>query len=81
MQNHTSKSLKIRVSSVASNAKGVLADVDLITPLMHKFKALAFWYHATTAPHTAIDMNSVSTCGADVSKDAINLTEGLLSHF
>ncbi|KAL0585878.1 hypothetical protein ABG067_004412 [Albugo candida] len=69
--NHASKPLKIGVFSVASNVTGVLTDVDSITALLHEFGALAFWDYATAAPYTIIDMNPVSTCGADVSKDAI----------
>nr|CCA24615.1 cysteine desulfurase putative [Albugo laibachii Nc14] len=71
LQIHVNKPLKIGVFSVASNVTGVLTDVDSITSLLHEFGAFAFWDYATAAPYTIIDMNPVSTCGGDVSKDAI----------
>ncbi|XP_045204421.2 uncharacterized protein LOC123557183 [Mercenaria mercenaria] len=46
--------------SAASNITGILSDVDIITVLLHKHGALAFWDYATAAPYVGIDMNPVS---------------------
>lgn len=43
--------------SAASNVTGILAPVDTITALLHRYGALSFWDYAAAAPYTRVDMN------------------------
>ncbi len=49
--------LKIGCFTAASNITGCLTDTNIITILLHKYGALAFWDYATAAPHVHINMN------------------------
>lgn len=53
--------------SAASNVTGILAPVDAITALLHRYGALSFWDYAAGAPYLPIDMNP----GGLANKDAL----------
>ncbi|RLN95670.1 hypothetical protein BBJ28_00020901 [Nothophytophthora sp. Chile5] len=54
---HENRPLKIGSFAAASNLTGLLADVDKVSKLLHKYGALACWDYATCAPYVDIDMN------------------------
>ncbi|XP_074654925.1 uncharacterized protein LOC141908683 [Tubulanus polymorphus] len=62
--------------SAASNITGTLVDVDRVTVLLHRRRALAFWDYATAAPYVTIDMNPVVATDDQpyVYKDAVFLS-------
>ena len=49
--------MRIGAFSAASNFTGLVADVDLISLLLHRHGALAFFDYASRAPYVKIDMN------------------------
>jgi len=51
--------LKIGTFSAASNVTGLKSDVALITDLLHKYDALAFWDYAAAAPYVGVDMQGL----------------------
>ena len=69
--------------SAVSNVTGIIADVDAIAVLLHKYGALAFFDYASGAPYVKMDMNpspvgfnsmgnsEARTVAVDPSKDAI----------
>ena len=69
--------------SAVSNVTGIIADVDAIAVLLHKYGALAFFDYASGAPYVKMDMNpspvrfnsmgnsEEGTVAVDPSKDAI----------
>lgn len=75
--------LRMGAFSAVSNVTGIIADVDGIAILLHKYGALAFFDYASGAPYIKMDMNpnpagfnSMGEGGAgvaavDPSKDAI----------
>jgi selenocysteine lyase/cysteine desulfurase/tRNA(Ile)-lysidine synthase TilS/MesJ len=73
---HKDHELKIGAFSAASNITGILQDVNKISIILHRQKALAIFDYATAAPYVDIDMNPVIE-GEDrllVYKDAIVLS-------
>lgn len=50
--------IKLGSFSAASNITGVYLDVDLISLILHKNNALAFFDFATASPYVKIDMNN-----------------------
>lgn len=56
-----SKKLKIGCFSAASNITGTLKQDLLITAILHKYGALAFWDYAAAAPYVKIAMNPSTT--------------------
>lgn len=75
--NQSSKRLRMGAFSAASNVTGLIADVDAIAILLHKYGALAFFDYASGAPYLKMDMNPKghiaddSGYAVDPSKDAI----------
>lgn len=76
--------LRMGAFSAVSNVTGLIADVDAIAVLLHKYGALAFFDYASGAPYVKMDMNpnpiGYNTVGisedmmgiaVDPSKDAI----------
>ncbi|GMF40474.1 unnamed protein product [Phytophthora fragariaefolia] len=57
LQSYRSRELKIGTFAAASNLTGMLADVDKVSKLLHKYGALSCWDYATCAPYVDIDMN------------------------
>jgi selenocysteine lyase/cysteine desulfurase len=57
LQSYQSRELKIGTFAAASNLTGMLADVDKVSKLLHKYGALSCWDYATCAPYVEIDMN------------------------
>jgi selenocysteine lyase/cysteine desulfurase len=55
--------------TAASNVSGILADVDAVTALMHKYGALCFWDYATAGPY--VDVNMTNKQNPMLSKDAV----------
>jgi selenocysteine lyase/cysteine desulfurase len=53
--------------SAVSNVTGVIADVDQIATLLHKYNCLAFFDYASGAPYVKMNMNP----GGEAYKDAI----------
>lgn len=64
---HKGKGTLIGSFSAASNVTGIIAQIDEITELLHKYGALAFWDYAAAAPYMKIDMNP----GNNRHKDAV----------
>lgn len=50
--------LRIGAFSAASNVTGLIADVDAIAVLLHRYGALAFFDYASGAPYLRMDMNA-----------------------
>lgn len=59
LERYSSHATLIGSFSAASNVTGVRADVDLITEILHRAGALAFWDYAAAAPYLNVDMNPV----------------------
>ncbi|KAF1795533.1 Pyridoxal phosphate-dependent transferase [Phytophthora cactorum] len=57
LRSYQSRDLKIGTFAAASNLTGVLADVDKVSKLLHKYGALSCWDYATCAPYVDLDMN------------------------
>ncbi|RLN70952.1 hypothetical protein BBJ28_00012123 [Nothophytophthora sp. Chile5] len=57
LRSYEGRRLKIGTFAAASNLTGLLADVDKVSTLLHKYGALACWDYATCAPYVDIDMN------------------------
>ncbi|GMF26344.1 unnamed protein product [Phytophthora lilii] len=57
LQSYQGRDLKIGTFAAASNLTGMLADVDKVSKLLHKYGALSCWDYATCAPCVDIDMN------------------------
>eukprot|EP00485_Elphidium_margaritaceum_P019838 CAMPEP_0202726112 /NCGR_PEP_ID=MMETSP1385-20130828/184446_1 /ASSEMBLY_ACC=CAM_ASM_000861 /TAXON_ID=933848 /ORGANISM="Elphidium margaritaceum" /LENGTH=598 /DNA_ID=CAMNT_0049392325 /DNA_START=712 /DNA_END=2508 /DNA_ORIENTATION=- len=55
--------------SAASNVSGIVASIDAVTELLHKYGALSFWDFATAAPY--LDINMTDAQNAMRSKDAV----------
>lgn len=53
------KTILVGAFSAASNITGILADVDKISILMHRYGGYVVWDYATAAPYVKIDMNPV----------------------
>ena len=49
--------LKIGSFSAASNVTGIKSDVQAVSALLRRHKALSFWDYAAAAPYVGIDMN------------------------
>lgn len=49
--------LKIGSFSAASNVTGIKSDVQAVSALLKRHKALSFWDYAAAAPYVGIDMN------------------------
>lgn len=49
--------LRMGAFSAVSNVTGIIADVDAIAVLLHKYGALAFFDYASGAPYLKMDMN------------------------
>jgi selenocysteine lyase/cysteine desulfurase len=62
------RNLLIGSFSAASNVTGIKTDVDAVTRLLHKYKALSFWDYAASAPYVNITMSGNSV---DTYKDAV----------
>lgn len=74
--NVSSGRLRMGAFSAVSNVTGIIADVDTIAIMLHKYGALAFFDYASGAPYLKMDMNPnpVQFGGEEVvdpSKDAI----------
>lgn len=67
---YNSKRLRMGAFSAVSNVTGLIADVDQIAILLHKYNCLAFFDYASGAPYVTMNMNPSGTAG-DASKDAI----------
>uniref|UniRef100_M4B793 Aminotransferase class V domain-containing protein n=1 Tax=Hyaloperonospora arabidopsidis (strain Emoy2) TaxID=559515 RepID=M4B793_HYAAE len=57
LQSYRGRELKIGTFAAASNLTGILADVDKVSKLLHRYGALSCWDYATCAPYVEIDMN------------------------
>ncbi|ETI36476.1 hypothetical protein F441_17267 [Phytophthora nicotianae CJ01A1] len=57
LQSYQNRELKIGTFAAASNLTGMLADVDKVSKLLHKYGALSCWDYATCAPYVDVDMN------------------------
>ncbi|KAK1932217.1 putative cysteine desulfurase [Phytophthora citrophthora] len=57
LQSYRNRDLKIGTFAAASNLTGMLADVDKVSKLLHKYGALSCWDYATCAPYVEMDMN------------------------
>jgi len=55
--------------SAASNVSGIIAPIDDITQLLHKYGALSFWDFATAGPY--LDINMTNEQNPLLSKDAV----------
>jgi selenocysteine lyase/cysteine desulfurase len=64
---HHSNRLRMGAFSAVSNVTGVIADVDQIATLLHKYNCLAFFDYASGAPYVKMNMNP----GGEAYKDAI----------
>jgi selenocysteine lyase/cysteine desulfurase len=53
-------SLKIGAFSAGSNITGNIFDVDLISIICHRYKALAIFDYAAVAPYVEINMNGIN---------------------
>ncbi|GAB5034220.1 cysteine desulfurase, partial [Nannochloropsis oceanica] len=51
LHKYANRPLKVGAFTAASNITGLCVDVDAVTGLLHKYKALAFWDYATAAPY------------------------------
>lgn len=73
---YISRPLKIGSFSAVSNVTGIVADVNTITILLHRYGALSFWDYASGGPYLKIDMNPVieGQDSALLRKDAIFLS-------
>ena len=67
LRNHQGKGILIGSFSAASNVTGIIAPVDEITALLHRYGALSFWDYAAAAPYLKMDMNP----GEGLHKDAM----------
>ncbi len=67
LEGYKGKGTLIGSFSAASNVTGLIAPIDQITALLHKYGALSFWDYAAGAPYMKIDMNP----GLGLQKDAI----------
>ena len=64
--------LRMGAFSAVSNVTGLIADVDRISILLHKYHCLAFFDYASGAPYVKMNMNPTAILeGGDASKDAI----------
>jgi selenocysteine lyase/cysteine desulfurase len=68
---HADRPVRIGSFSAGSNVTGALTDVDAVSTLLHRHRALACWDYAATAPHRAITM---SGGGGLAYKDAVFLS-------
>ncbi|KAG7395907.1 hypothetical protein PHYBOEH_003032 [Phytophthora boehmeriae] len=57
LKSYSSRKVKIGSFTAAANLTGLLADVDKVSRLLHRYGALACWDYATCAPYVDIDMN------------------------
>ncbi|RLN65923.1 hypothetical protein BBJ29_009180 [Phytophthora kernoviae] len=57
LKSYSGRKLKIGSFTAASNLTGLLADVDKVSRLLHRYGAMACWDYATSAPYVDIDMN------------------------
>ncbi|KAG7395908.1 hypothetical protein PHYBOEH_003033 [Phytophthora boehmeriae] len=57
LKSYAGRKLKIGTFAAASNLTGMLADVQKVSKLLHKYGALSCWDYATCAPYVAINMN------------------------
>ena len=55
--------------TAASNVSGIIAPIDEITLLLHKYGALSFWDYATAGPY--LDINMTNKDNPMLSKDAV----------
>ena len=73
--NSNSGRLRIGAFSSVSNVTGLIANVDKLAIVLHKYGALAFFDYASGAPYLKMDMNpnpiQYGGNGVDPSKDAI----------
>ena len=67
---YNSSRLRMGAFSAVSNVTGLIADVDSIAILLHRYSALAFFDYASGAPYLKMNMNPQSQ-GGDASKDAL----------
>ncbi len=54
---HADRSVLIGTFSAASNVTGILTDVPMVSALLHRHGALAFWDYAAAAPYVTIDVS------------------------
>lgn len=57
LRKYQSRDLKIGTFAAASNLTGMLANVDQVSKLLHRYGALSCWDYATCAPYVDINMN------------------------
>jgi len=65
LRHHARRPLRIGSFSAASNVTGILADVDRVSTLLHRYGALACWDYAAGGPYLPIEMNPASGAGKD----------------
>ena len=68
---YNSNLLRMGAFSAVSNVTGLIADVDRIAVLLHKYNCLAFFDYASGAPYVKMNMNPAVMNEGDASKDAI----------
>lgn len=74
LQTYSDRPLKIGSFSAASNLTGLKTDVEAVTRLLHRYRALSFWDYAAAGPYTGIDMSGTRTQDGDSSKDAVYIS-------
>lgn len=65
------RSLRIGAFSAASNVTGIVADVDPISALLHRFGALAVWDHTASAPYLPIRVRESAAGRGDYQDAAV----------
>ena len=60
LREYAQRPLRIGAFSAASNVTGIIADVDPISTLLHRFGALAVWDHTASAPYLPIRVSESS---------------------
>jgi len=54
LKRYQHRPLRMGSFSAASNVTGIVSDTEVMTALMHKYGALAFWDYAAAGPHVKI---------------------------
>ena len=54
LMQYMDRPLRIGAFSAASNVTGIVADIDRISALLHRFGALAVWDHTASAPYLRV---------------------------
>lgn len=57
LRQYSDRPLKIGSFSAASNVTGIKSDVQAVSAVLKRHRALAFWDYAAAAPYVGIDMN------------------------